>query len=181
MTKSFFKLLVVITCSALATQVHALDALGRLFTSPEERANLDYLRQTTKAEVLKESTEANANEAAPVVPVMPSSITMQGYVKRSDGKKGTVWVNNQPLQEDSTSGEVQVGKLGRDGNQVQLKLPSTGKNFNLKAGQAYSTDTGTINELSSNARVSGVKSKNDDVIKQETLPAQSKTNNDSKP
>ena len=68
-------------------------------------------------------------------------------MKRSDGQKGTVWVNNKPMQEDSANGEVEVGKLGRDGNEVKLKVPTTGKGFNLKAGQVYLPQSGSISEL----------------------------------
>ena len=124
----------------------AADSLGRLFTTPAERASLDYLRQTKKVEVLETDKPAEM-EAAPTV---PSSISVQGYVKRSDGKKGTVWVNQIPMQESSGTDEVQVGKLRPDSNQVQLKLPANGKSLNLKAGQMYVPETDSISEI--NAR-----------------------------
>lgn len=143
--------LLTISCLALSSQAMAVEGLGRLFTTPEERTNLDYLRQTTKAEVLKESTDASV-ETMQAAPVLPSSISMQGYVKRSDGKKGTVWVNHQPMREDSTNSEVEVGKLGRDGNQVQLKLPANGKNFNLKAGQVYLPESNSVTEIHTNTK-----------------------------
>jgi len=152
MIKHLFRLFSLFACLTLSVQVQAVEGLGRLFTTPEERANLDYLRQTTKAEVLKESTEASTEAIQPIAPVIPSSVSMQGYVKRSDGKKGTVWVNNHPMQEDTANGEVQVGKLGRDENQVQLKLPSTGKNFNLKAGQAYLPDSDSVKEITARSK-----------------------------
>jgi len=146
MIKNLLRWPLLFACLTLSVQVHAVEGLGRLFTTPEERANLDYLRQTTKAEVLKESTEASTEAIQPIAPVIPSSVSMQGYVKRSDGKKGTVWVNNHPMQEDTANGDVEVGKLGRDGNQVQLKLPSTGKGFNLKAGQVYVPGSDSVKE-----------------------------------
>ena len=124
------------------------DSLGRLFTTPAERASLDHLRQTKKVEVL-EADKPTETEAAPTV---PSSISVQGYVKRSDGKKGTVWVNQTPMQENSGTDEVQVGKLRSDGNQVQLKLPANGKSLNLKAGQVYVPETDSISEINAHSK-----------------------------
>lgn len=126
----------------------AADSLGRLFTTPAERASLDYLRQTKKVEVLEADKPAEM-EAAPAV---PSSISIQGYVKRSDGKKGTVWVNQIPMQESSGTDEVQVGKLRPDSNQVQLKLPANGKSLSLKAGQVYVPETDSISEINARSK-----------------------------
>ena len=163
-----------------SASVSAAESFGRLFTTPSERSSLDYLRQTTKAPTLEEPSQIT-QDAAPLPPAIPESISMQGYVKRSDGQKGTVWVNNRPMQEDSANGDVQIGKLGKDGNQIEFKLPSNGKSLTLKAGQVYSTETGTINELSIGNRNPAVKTENNDVIKQELIPAQNKTTNDSSP
>ncbi len=124
----------------------AADSLGRLFTTPAERASLDYLRQTRKAEVLE------ADKSAEAAPAVPSSISVQGYVKRSDGTKGTVWINQKPMQENSGTDEIQVGKLRADGNQVQLKLPANGKSLNLKAGQIYVPETDSVSEINAHAK-----------------------------
>lgn len=136
----------------------ATEPLGRLFTTPAERANLDYLRQTEKVHI------PDASQPAPVetAPALPLSISVQGYVKRSDGKKSTVWVNHTPMQENSDTSEVQVGKL-RDGNQVQLKLPANGKNLNLKPGQVYIPETDSVSEIGANAGSASAASRADPV------------------
>lgn len=122
---------------------HAEQISGRLFTSPNERANLDYLRQTSKVP----SPELYEDEQnVTVAPTLPGSVSMQGYVKRGDGKKGTVWVNNQPVQENSDTGEVHVGKLPKAGSQVQITIPASGRNVKLKAGQVYMPETDSISE-----------------------------------
>jgi hypothetical protein len=128
------------------------DSLGRLFTTPAERASLDHLRQTKKVEVF----EANKPAEAEAAPAVPSSISVQGYVKRGDGKKGTVWVNQTPMQENSGTDEVQVGKLRSDGNSVQLKLPANGKSLNLKAGQVYVPETDSISEINAHSKAATV-------------------------
>lgn len=125
----------------------AANDFGRLFTTPAERANLDHLRQTTKVQTI----DLDQLEKAEAAPVAPSSVSVQGYVKRSDGRKGTVWVNHTPMQENSGTDKVQVGKLQREGNRVQLKLPANGKTLNLKAGQIYDSETGQISDIAANA------------------------------
>ena len=123
------------------------ESFGRLFTTPAERANLDYLRKTTQLPKIV----ANQPAETEAVPAVQSPVSIEGYVKRGDGKKGTVWVNNAPIQEGSDSGGVAVGKLRRDGNQVQLKLPASGKNLSLKAGQVYDPETDSVSETSAHA------------------------------
>lgn len=116
---------------------------GRLFTTPAERATLDHLRQTRKIEPVNLDQPQEVMEE---IPVIPSEISVQGYVKRSDGKKGTVWINQKPVQENSSTGEMEVGKLPRNGNQVQIKVPGLDKSVKLKAGQVYDPETEKIRE-----------------------------------
>jgi hypothetical protein len=153
--KRLYLLFILVVCASTAT---AAESFGRLFTTPAERANLDHLRQTAKPAALKE-TPTEETEAS--TPVMPSSIAVQGYVKRGDGQKSTVWVNNQPLRENSANGEVQVGTLGKD-SQIQITVPASGQNLKLKAGQVYSPDSGqiqdTVNAPSPKRNVTGEKS-----------------------
>ncbi|BCM23841.1 hypothetical protein [Methyloradius palustris] len=131
----------------ISITAHASDSFGRLFTTPAERTNLNYMRQTAR---LQSQEQADGIEkVAP--PVIPSEISMQGYVKRSDGKKGTVWINNQPMQENTSNSEVTVGKMHGDNNQVPLTLPANGKNLSLKAGQIYKPETDSVSEVSAHS------------------------------
>ena len=146
-------ILSLVFCSQLLFGRSALAAepMGRLFTSPVERSNLDYLRQT-KEKLIAPSvadTPIDAVEAAPVE--LPDAVNLQGYVKRNDGKDGTVWVNNQALQENSRNKEVAVGKLSESSNRVPIKLSGNGKYLNLKAGQVYDPQTGRVREARNNA------------------------------
>src|SRR5690606_13961576 len=67
-------------------------------------------------------------------------------ITRSDGKKGTVWIKNTPVQENDAAGEVQVKKLPQNGNQVQISIPSIGRDLKLKAGQVYVPETDSVSE-----------------------------------
>ena len=136
--------LMIIFFSQLAT---AAEPMGRLFTSPVERSNLDYLRQTKKNEPLKvEAPTSEAEVAPPAIVVLPDAVNLQGYVKRNDGKQSTVWVNNQAMTENSRNKEVTVGKLSAGSNRVPIKLSTNGKRLNLKAGQVYDPESNRVQE-----------------------------------
>ena len=123
----------------------AAEPMGRLFTSPAERSNLDYLRKTKKLNApIKAEAPIDAPEAAPIV--LPEAVNLQGYVKRNDGKQGTVWVNDKALQENSGNKDVQVGRLSENSNRVPIKLTGNGKYLNLKAGQVYDPETNRVRE-----------------------------------
>lgn len=135
-----------------APSANANDDYGRLFSRPSERKNLDYLRQNQKLKVISPQDKVQAEPTA-VNPVeLPAPVTLQGYVKRSDGAS-TLWVNNKVVQENSAVDDVQIGKLNtqtgttqaRDG--LNLKIPANGKQIRLKAGQMYVPETDQIREL----------------------------------
>ena len=148
-----FLILSVVFCSQLVCSQSALAAepIGRLFTTPAERSNLDHLRQTKKKLIAPAIVDApiDALEASPIV--LPEAVNLQGYVKRNDGKQGTVWVNDQALQENSHNQDVAVGKLSENSNRVPIKLSGNGKYLNLKAGQVYDPETGRVREARNNA------------------------------
>ena len=129
------------------TQIsHAAEPIGRLFSSPAERSTLNYLRQTKKIhQVIQPETPTQQIE--PEQRALPNAINMQGYVKRSDGKQGTVWINDQAMQENSGNKDVQVGKLPQNGNRIPIKLPANGKRLTLKAGQVYDPESNRVQEM----------------------------------
>ena len=128
----------------------AAEPMGRLFTSPAERSNLDYLRKTKKLNApIKAEAPIDAPEAAPIV--LPEAVNLQGYVKRNDGKQGTIWVNDKALQENSGNKDVQVGRLSENSNRVPIKLTGNGKHLNLKAGQVYDPETNRVREARNHA------------------------------
>jgi hypothetical protein len=131
-----------------ASSVFAAEDFGRLFTTPSERASLDHLRKTTRLPTNIPVDQPVGERAAPV---MPPSVSVQGYVKRSDGKKGTVWLNGEPVQEGTDLGDMKVGKMRSNGNQVPIQLQAGGKNLNLKAGQSYDPETNSVSEINAHA------------------------------
>jgi hypothetical protein len=69
----------------LATQTLAAEPLGRLFLTPERRAILERQRQLNIPETQK---------------IEGSVVSLDGIVRRSSGRN-TVWVNQQPQDENS--------------------------------------------------------------------------------
>jgi hypothetical protein len=93
------KVMLSILLMCIAGSLNA-ETLGRLFSRPNEREALDYVRKTKKEIVPQKPMilpEEMVVESEPVE--LPDSVAVQGYVKRSDGKKNTVWVNGEALQE----------------------------------------------------------------------------------
>lgn len=80
---------------------------------------------------------------------MPNAINLQGYVKRSDGKDGTVWVNGEALQENSGNHDVQVGDLTKNSNAIPIRIPANGKRISLKAGQVYDPESNRVRKSAS--------------------------------
>jgi len=151
----FVTCLTVLLASIFAMPLQAApdDDFGRLFSRPNERKNLDILRQNQKLKVAtpQDSLQPESTtDAAP--PELPDPITMQGYVKRSDGSS-TLWINNKAVREDSAVDDVQIGRLNKRAGSVagsdslNVNIPATGKHVHLKAGQVYMPETNQIREL----------------------------------
>ena len=143
----FFILLFILFSQLVFGQLAlAAEPIGRLFTSPAERSNLDYLRQTKKKLITPAMVDAQIDAPEAALILLPEVVNLQGYVKRNDGKQGTVWVNNQALQENSGNKDVAVGKLSDGSNRVPIKLSANGKRLNLKAGQVYDPESNRVRE-----------------------------------
>lgn len=134
----------LIWCLPMLAMAAEPSSLGRLFLTPAERAALDVVRQNSRPpEKIVTPNNAAEDEESITDVVAPPVVSVQGYVKRSDGK-GTVWINGQPVQEKSASKDFEVGRLQGNTNQVPIKLPSTGQTIKLKAGQSYDPTSGKL-------------------------------------
>lgn len=160
--KILASLLVSLCVTLLSLQSHAETSiesnqqLGRLFSKPNERINLNVIRQNQK---LKITPAADAQQSAVItqaVPIeLPDPITLQGYVKRNDGGANTLWINGQAVQENSSVDHVKIGKLNQRGfsnkgastEGVDVKIPANGKQIRLKAGQMYEPESNKVYEM----------------------------------
>jgi len=131
--------------------------LGRLFFTPAQRATLDSARkQNVRTEIANDNVAATAP--------LPQNITINGLIRRSDGKI-TVWVNSRAVTEQQPNG-VNVVPY-KNGNRVKLTAPDSGHSVDLKVGQTLELNSGTVQEGSahsatlpdqSSAQVSGTNS-----------------------
>lgn len=112
---------VLLGCIALS--VEAAQPLGRLFFTPEQRAQLDAARQHGTR---SQQTGSGDNRTALVV---------SGFVRRSDGRS-TVWINNQPEAPRSVE---------RDGS-IVVTLPNDRRRVRVKVGQSVDLSSGTVDE-----------------------------------
>lgn len=128
-----------LVCGPLLAQSTA--AIGRLFTTPDERVQLDALRhggasglQTMPAETPPAPPPPMAaGESAPPAPAEP--LQLNGVIRRSGGKS-VIWVNNAPLE--GPSPRAKNGTLS-------LPLPAGGS-VRLKPGQSYNPADGSVHE-----------------------------------
>jgi hypothetical protein len=138
------------------TFVQTNQQLGRLFSKPNERSNLNVIRQNQKLKTInaQESQQpATVLQAEPAE--LPAPITLQGYVKRNDGGENTLWINGQVVKENSKIENIKIGKLNqrgfsKDGTNtegIDVKIPINGKHIYLKAGQMYEPENNKIYEL----------------------------------
>ncbi len=116
----------------------AADTLGRLFFTPEQRAQLDKLRkqrpQASAAETEKPVEEAPA----------PALVTYSGVVRKA-GAPATIWINNRPVYEQARQarGEPRA-RLHEDGS-ATVTVPQQGT-VKLKVGQMAEIGSGRVAE-----------------------------------
>lgn len=122
----------------------ATDGLGRLFLTPEQRAQLDLVRVKRDQH---QTTNSDASMPAMAAPAGPGVVTYNGMVKRSDGKS-TVWINGKPVNErDRTRKDAEVNVLGlRNDGAVSLAIPQANRIASLKVGQNLEVTSGRIDE-----------------------------------
>ena len=124
----------------------AADDLGRLFTTPGERAQIDAARQAAPVAPLPVTAPQPRSQG--VQPVeSKSALTLRGLVKRDAGRS-TAWVNDINTYEgDLDSPYRAVDKSGIAADQVTLKLPDGQSSIKIKVGQTYEPVSTHIREL----------------------------------
>lgn len=140
-------LLPVLLLAALPA-AHAAELTGRLFFTPEQRAQLDQLR--------RQKAVASQVRDEPI----PETVTYNGIIRRSDGKT-TIWMNNQQLSDaELRNGQTVTGSVSRDGRIVlQNPQAGSGAKLELKVGQSATLLSGKVDESFSSQRTTPAKTK----------------------
>jgi hypothetical protein len=117
----------------VASTAVADDQIGRLFSTPDDRAKLDTLRSgLVKKMVLSEPVgEGGKSGLQPAEPLY-----FNGLVRRSDGRM-TLWVNGQRLDQSGGSDELTLHRRADRQNRVKLRLKKERRTIQLKPGQAW--------------------------------------------
>lgn len=117
--------------------LHA-ETLGRLFTSPDERKQLDELR----------TNQDSSETFVPVVPTSNPTVTttadelrFSGFIKRADGSYA-IWVNGQSNLSNQDSQIEQAQFL----MSPEATLTAKGQEATMKPGQIWSLESNTIRE-----------------------------------
>ncbi|MFH1216375.1 MAG: hypothetical protein V1706_07735 [Pseudomonadota bacterium] len=123
--------------------------LGRLLTTPEERARLETFRhQRTPDELSPEPGWSNEVAGENPASVEESRVyTLKGLVRRADGRH-VVWLNEGSTLTGSITAEgayVEVKSAGSGA--VQILLPDDAGRVVLKPGQSFDTATGKIYDV----------------------------------
>jgi hypothetical protein len=123
----------------------AADQMGRLFFTPEERAQLEAARarRDIRAPAIPDGESATQTRARQG----PETVVYGGVVRRSDGKS-TVWINGKPVTERNritTPNEVNVLGMANDGT-VSLAIPHAPRTASLRVGQRLDVQSGRIEE-----------------------------------
>ena len=126
-------------------------SLGRLFTTPQERATLNDIRYQSRFQTPEPEPEPEvevvvpAGEPEPSGPVV-SRLTVNGVVRRTGGP-GTVWVNGDQVERGGVTREgVRVQGATRGARNVRLQLPSGASSVELKPGQEIDVASGAVLE-----------------------------------
>jgi hypothetical protein len=129
------------------------DGFGRLFTTPEERRNLQELR-FSEPEV-EEVIEISLEEIDQVVeekaePRNIEGITLNGLVYRK-GSKSTVWLNGSNSYEGSLSSEYfRINTSDINSKKISVTVPEVNLEFDLKVGQTYEPNDESLLDIVGN-------------------------------
>lgn len=134
----------------LVSHVAEAQRLGRLFSTPEERALLDELRRERKI-------VAPDPQVVEIVPDTPTvdQVTINGVVLRSGGTN-SAWINGRQVDAGTRTREgVRVDTSAVQGGRVKITLPSGAETIDLKPGQKIDVDSGVVVEAYERASGAG--------------------------
>ncbi|HMA89946.1 MAG TPA: hypothetical protein VKP89_14520 [Burkholderiales bacterium] len=125
--------LIAIALAACATVAQAQE-LGRLFFTPEQRAQLD------------ERRKAHVPDKPAAVLVESPSTRLDGYVKRSRGES-TLFVNGEAIPEGVQTEGMQVVPDRASADRATIVTGEGGKRVRLKVGESLDRGTGTVRDV----------------------------------
>ncbi len=126
----------------LSTTELAASPLGKLFSTPEQRAHLDRQRAESLLEQTAEEAVAPIEIISDMVVEEPLLIHMSGSMLRGDGSL-VLWLNGVPVRQQDLPANVRV--VERDAL-VQLQISTRRQTLLLKPGQTLDARAGELRE-----------------------------------
>jgi hypothetical protein len=123
----------MVLCLAALPAAAQAPAIGRLFTTPSEREQLDRMRQRGGNADLTAEARTPQRPPAPAMapPAPPPPVTVTGVVRRSNGA-ATVWVD---------------GEARPAGAQGHVVRTPDGRTITVRPGQQYDPATGSVSDV----------------------------------
>lgn len=89
------------------------DQLGRLFSTPRERMELDEIRRIWLQDVTPGEALESSVDGMTIVVEAPNDLYLQlgGTVRRADGSY-SLWLNNEPLDQHQLPSNIKLARLG---------------------------------------------------------------------
>ncbi|MGH8747391.1 MAG: hypothetical protein ACREUK_13000, partial [Burkholderiales bacterium] len=119
---------------AAASAAAAAQERGRLFFTPEQRAELDARRK------------ARVPDKPAAVLIESPSTTLDGYVKRSNGKS-TLFLNGEPITEGADAQRAQVIPSRDDPTRAAIEVGEGGRRIPLRVGESLDRGTGEVSDV----------------------------------
>jgi hypothetical protein len=130
--------------SDFAQAQHA-DQLGRLFSSPRERAELDEIRRIFLQDVAPgEELEQLLGDDVPIVPTAPDDLYLMlgGTVRRADGSY-SLWINDEQVDQRQLPSNIRLARLG---DLIVLWINYLDKLYVVRPGQVLHFASETVYE-----------------------------------
>ena len=133
MTRAWTLLAGILLAAGASTA--AAQQLGRLFFTPEQRAELDARRK------------ARVPDKPAVTATESPRTRLDGYVKRSNGES-TVWLNGQPVPAGNGPREAQIHSSRNQADTVTVEAGEGNKRrVPLRVGETLERDTGEVKDV----------------------------------
>jgi len=109
--------------------------LGRLFLTPEQRAQLEARRK------------ARVPDTPAAAPVLESPLTrLDGSVRRPGGRS-TVWVNGETIPEGAHPDGAKILRPHSSQGRVPIAVGESERRFDLRVGETLNRDSGEVRDL----------------------------------
>lgn len=155
----------------LAGPVSANEALGRLFTTPAQRAHLDQMR--ARAEAAKADPE-NAALADAQSPPPPTPIAVNGLARRSQ-RSQALWLNGSAYGPAHGSLQPVLPSADVDplpqGDRVLVRPQGAAQHVTVKPGQVLDPVSGLVMEQFEFRALAPASTNNDVAVEPDAVPA----------